>query len=82
MTTGFIDGGRRDERAGPPPTSRIVNVLLLWCSAIALFLAVQGGGVVSNGMLKASFWALVAGLAAIVIILLWRAARLLRMIHQ
>lgn len=82
VTTGFINEGRRDEGPAPRPASWVLSLLLFCCSAIALLLAVEGGGFVSTGVLRASFWALVAGLATIAIIFLWRAARVLRMMHR
>lgn len=82
VTTGFINEGRRDEGPAPRPASGVLNLLLFCCSAIALLLAMEGGGFVSTGVLRASFWALVAGLATIAIIFLWRAARVLRMMHR
>ncbi len=82
MTTGFLNEGRRDEGPAARQTSRVLNLLLFCCSAIALLLAMDGGGFVSAGALKAIFWALVAGLATMAIIFLWRAARALRMMHR
>jgi hypothetical protein len=81
MTTGFIDEGRRDDGPAPRPASWVVNLLLLCCGANASFLAIGGGGFASVGLLRASFWALVAGLAAIAMIFLWRGARVLRMMQ-
>ncbi len=68
--------------SAPLPASWILNLLLFCCSTIALLLAMDGGGFVSTDTLRAGFWALVAGLATIAIILLWRAARALRMMHR
>jgi hypothetical protein len=81
VTTGFIDDGRRDEGLASRPSSWVVNLLIFYCGVNALFLAIEGGGFVSIGTLRASYWALVAGLAAIAIIFLWRAARVLRMMR-
>jgi hypothetical protein len=82
MTTGFINEGRDDEGSAPRSASWVLNLLLSCCSAIALLLALEGGGFVSTGTLRASFWALVAGLATMAIIFFWRAARAVRMMHR
>ena len=82
MTTGFINEGEGDEGSSPRPASWVLNLLLSCCGAIALLLAVEGGGFVGTSTLRASFWALVAGLATIAIIFFWRAARALRMMHR
>jgi hypothetical protein len=82
MTTGFLDEGRRVEDPAARPASWVVNLLLFCCGVDALFLAIGGGGFVSTGTLRASFCALVAGLAAIAIIFLWRAARVLRTMQR
>jgi hypothetical protein len=82
MTTGFIDDARRDEAAGPRSASWTVKLLLWGCGVISLLLVVGGGGFIGPEMLRAGFWALVAGLAAAALIFAWRAARLLRMIHR
>jgi len=81
VATGFSDDGRRDEGLASRPSSWVVNLLLFYCSVSALFLAIGGGGFVSIGMLRASYWALITGLAAIAIIFLWRAARVLRLMR-
>lgn len=82
VTTGFINEGRRDKGPAPRPASFVLNLLLCCCSALVLLLTMEGGGFVSTGTLKAGFWALMAGLATIAIIFLWRAARALRMMHR
>jgi len=82
MTTGFLDEGRRVQGLAARPSSWFVNLLVFFCIADALFLTIEGGGFASIGLLRASFWALIAGLAAIAIIFLWRAARVLRMMMQ
>lgn len=82
MTTGFLDEGRRVEGLAPRPSSWFVNLIVFCCVMDALFLAIEGGGFASIGTLRASFWALIAGLAAIAIIFLWRAARVLRTIQR
>jgi len=82
VTTGFIDDGRREEGPAPRPGSWVVSLLLFCCSAIAVVLATEGGGFIGSGALRAGFWALVVGLATIAIIFLWRAARVLRMMHR
>lgn len=82
MTTGFLNEGRRDQGPAARPTSWVLSLLLFYCSVIALLLAMDGGGFVSASALRAIFWALVAGLATMAIIFLWRAARALRMMHR
>ena len=82
VRTGFIDDAQRPETAGPAPASCAVQLLVFCCGAIALLLAMDGGGFVSIGALQASYWALVAALVSLAIILLWRAARVLRMMHR
>ncbi len=82
MTTGFLDEGRRAEAPAARPSSWFVTLIVFCCSVDALFLAIEGGGFASIGLLRASFWALIAGLVAIAIIFLWRAARVLRMMMQ
>ena len=82
VRTGFIDDAQRPETAGPAPASWAVHLLVFCCGAIALLLAMDGGGFVSIGALQASYWALVAALVSLAIILLWRAARVLRMMHR
>jgi hypothetical protein len=80
--TGFLNDGRSDEGSAPPSASWVLNLLLFCCSTVALLLAMEGGGFVSSGTLRAGFWALVGGLATIAIILLWRAVRSLIMMHR
>jgi hypothetical protein len=82
MTTGFIDSGERPETAGTALASWAINLLLFCCGGIALLLATEGTGFVSSDALRASFWALVAALASLAMILLWRAARVLRMMRR
>jgi len=82
MTTGFMDEGQRVAGYAPRPSSWIVNLIVFCCAADALFLAIEGGGFVSLDTLRASYWALIAGVAAIAIIFLWRAARVLRTMHR
>jgi len=82
VRTGFIDDAQHPETAGPAPASCAVQLLVFCCGAIALLLAMDGGGFVSIGALQASYWALVAALVSLAIILLWRAARVLRMMHR
>jgi hypothetical protein len=80
--TDFLNDGRSDEGPAPPSPSWVLHLLLFCCSAIALLLAMEGGGFVSSGTLRAGFWALVAGLATIAVIFLWRAVRSLMMMHR
>jgi hypothetical protein len=83
MTTGFAGNRRNDEEGTPVPGSWTLGILLLYCGLTALLLlGGRGGGLLSTGILRASYWALVAGLASVALLFFWRAVRLLRAIQR
>ena len=79
MTSGLNDNGRSDELGGGPRSwSRTVTLILLCCGAAASLLATGGDGLIGTAVLEASFWVLVAGLAASALLFFWQAVRLLK----
>jgi hypothetical protein len=81
MTTTFIDDGRGEKSTRPRFDQWTANLLLVACGVMAL-VVLGGDGLISTGILSASFWALVGALTATALILFWRALRLLRTIHR
>ncbi len=78
MTTTSVRDGRHGEEAGGRRLeSWIANLLLLCCGVTALLLLLGGASFIGAGILETSFWVVVAGLAAIAGVFLWRAVRLL-----